>query len=224
MEPLSFLNLVALPVLFGLVGFIEPCSIGSTLVVLKQIEQRSARQQITQTLVFAITRALFIGTAGLLAAALGSMFLGLQKAAWLVLGVFYVALGILYLRGKSGALMRSVGPRLSRLRGARGSVMLGLLFGLNIPACAAPLLLALLAAAAAGSASGATLVGGFVSLAVFGLALSLPLVVAVFFAPARRGLNWLAAQSGRVPLWTGALLILLGAWSIWFGLFVTLEK
>ena len=224
MEPLSFLNLVALPVLFGLFGFIEPCSIGSTLVVLKQIEQRSARQQITQTLVFAITRALFIGTAGLLAAALGSMFLGLQKAAWLVLGVFYVALGILYLRGRSGVLMRSVGPHLSRLRSVRGSVMLGLLFGLNIPACAAPLLLALLVAAAAGSASGATLVGGFVSLAVFGLALSLPLVVAVFFAPARRGLNWIAALSGRVPFWTGALLILLGVWSIWFGLFVTLEK
>lgn len=62
---------------------------------------------------------------------------------------------------------------------------LGLLFGLNVPACAAPLLLALLAGTAA--APGVTLLGGFVSLAVFGLALSLPLVVAVLI-PAARGL------------------------------------
>jgi copper chaperone CopZ len=64
---------------------------------------------------------------------------------------------------------------------------------------------------------------GFVSLALFGLALSLPLVVAVLFAPARRGLDWLASLTGRVPLWTGVLLIALGLWSVWFGLFVRLE-
>jgi cytochrome c-type biogenesis protein len=124
---------------------------------------------------------------------------------------------------KAGVLMRSLGPNLSRLRSVRGSVMLGLLFGLNIPACAAPLILALLGAAAAGGTTGATLASGFVSLAVFGLALSLPLVVAVFFEPARRGLDWLAALSRRIPLWTGMLLIALGAWSVWFALFVNLQ-
>ena len=212
-----------LPILFGLVGFVEPCSIGSTLVMIKQIEQRTPGQQIAQTVVFAVTRALFIGSAGLLAAALGSVFLGLQKAAWLLLGVVYIALGILYLTGKAGLLMRSFGPRLSRLQSVRGSVMLGLFFGLNIPACAAPLILALLGAAAAGGASGATLVSGFVSLALFGLALSLPLVLAVSFAPARRSLDWLAAQSRRLPFWTGILFVALGAWSVWFGLYVSLE-
>lgn len=212
-----------LPILFGLVGFVEPCSIGSTLVMIKQIEQRTPGQQIAQTVVFAVTRALFIGSAGLLAAALGSVFLGLQKAAWLLLGVVYIALGILYLTGKAGLLMRSFGPRLSRLQSVRGSVMLGLFFGLNIPACAAPLILALLGAAAAGGASGATLVSGFVSLALFGLALSLPLVLAVSFAPARRSLDWLAALSRRLPFWTGILFVALGAWSVWFGLYVSLE-
>jgi cytochrome c-type biogenesis protein len=75
----GFLNLVALPVLFGLFGFVEPCTIGSTLVLVKQLEERTAAQRIAQTLVFALTRAVFIGGAGLLAAALGSAFLGLQK-------------------------------------------------------------------------------------------------------------------------------------------------
>jgi cytochrome c-type biogenesis protein len=47
--------------------------------------------------------------------------------------------------------------------------------------------------------------------------------VAVLFAPARRLLDWLAGLSGRLPLWTGLLLVALGAWSIWFGLFVSLK-
>ena len=61
-------------------------------------------------------------------------------------------------------------------------------------------------------------------LALFGLALSLPLVIAVLFERARRALDWLASLTGRVPRWTGLLLIVLGLWSAWFGLFVTLEN
>lgn len=85
---------------------------------------------------------------------------------------------------------------------------MGLLFGLNIPACAAT------------GASGATLAAGFGSLAVFGFALSAPLVAAVLFARARRLLDWLARWTGRFPKWSGVLLIALGAWSIRFGLYV----
>jgi cytochrome c-type biogenesis protein len=102
----------------------------------------------------------------------------------------------------------------------RGSAGLGVLFGLNIPACAAPLLAALLAAAAATGASGATVTAGFTALAIFGFFLSAPLIVAVFSARARRLLDWLAHQAGRFPKWSGVVLIALGAWSIWFGLFV----
>jgi cytochrome c-type biogenesis protein len=102
----------------------------------------------------------------------------------------------------------------------RGSAALGVLFGLNIPACAALLLFALLAAAAAGGSAGATAASGFVALGLFGLALSLPLIAAVLFERARRALDWLAGLSGRLPFWTGLLLAALGLWSIWFGLFV----
>lgn len=35
-------TLVALPIGLGLVGFIEPCSIGSTLVFIKYIEGKTA--------------------------------------------------------------------------------------------------------------------------------------------------------------------------------------
>ncbi|MDP9414360.1 MAG: hypothetical protein M3Q08_09780 [Pseudomonadota bacterium] len=219
MEP-TFTSLVALPIGLGLLGFVEPCSIGSTLVFIKHIEGKDGSAKLAQVGLFALVRAVFIGLLGVLAVMLGTAFFGLQRVAWIVLGAAYVALGLLYLTGRAGILMRSLGPSMARLSDARGSATLGLLFGLNIPACAAPLVFALLGAAAAGGAAGATLASGFVSLALFGLALSLPLILAVLFAPARRALDWLAGLSRRMPFWTGLLLVALGAWSIWFALAV----
>jgi len=216
-------SLVLLPVGLGVLGFIEPCSLGSTLIFVKVLEGVDAKGKLVQVGIFALVRALFTGVLGMLAVIVGSAFLGFQRAAWVVLGALYVLLGVLYVTGKAGTLMVALGPSLTRLSDARGPAALGVLFGLNIPACAAPLISALLAAAAAGGASGATLAGGFVSLALFGIALSLPLIVAVLFEPARRALDWLGALSRRLPFWTGVILSALGLWSIWFGVFARLE-
>lgn len=214
-------NLFVLPAALGLIGFIEPCSIGSTLIFIEHLERKVVARKLAEAMLFAVTRALFIGVLGVLAVLLGTAFLGLQQGAWIVLGTIYVLIGGLYLAGRTQVLMLSVGPSLARVSGAQGSIGLGVLFGLNIPACAAPLLLILLGAAAASGATGATLAAGFVSLAVFGFALSLPLVVAVLFAPARAALDWLAGLSRRMPFWTGIVLVGLGLWSIGFGLFAT---
>ena len=67
--------------------------------------------------------------------------------------------------------------------------------------------------------SGATVLARFVSLALFGIALSIPLIAVVLFASAQRGLDWVAGLSRRLPFWTGLLFIVLGMWSIVFGLF-----
>ncbi|MBN8905886.1 MAG: hypothetical protein J0H99_04505, partial [Rhodospirillales bacterium] len=174
--------------------------------------------KLAQVGVFAANSAVFIGLLGVLAVVLGTAFVGFQRAAWVGLGAVYVLIGLLCLTGRAGAMMVSLGPGLARLSDTRGSAALGLLLGLNVPPCAGPLLLALLGTAAAGGASGATLASGFVSLALFGLAMSLPLVLAVLFAPARRALDWLAGLSRRLPVWTGLLLVALGAWSIKLGL------
>lgn len=217
--------LVLLPIGLGLLGFLEPCSMGSNLAFIRFIEGRDAAAKALQVTVFALTRALLVGALGLGAAVVGTAFVGFQKAVWIALGVLYVALGAALCAGKAGALMRTLGPSLSRLSDARGSAGLGVLFGLNVPACAAPLIFALLGTAAAGSAGpGSHLLEGFASLGLFGLALSLPLVMAVLWAPARRLLDRLAGLSVRVPLWAGALLVLLGLWSIAFGLFVDVES
>jgi cytochrome c-type biogenesis protein len=222
MSEFDLFQLVALPVGLGLLGFVEPCSIGSSMILVKVIEDQSAATRIAQVGVFALTRALLIGALGALAALIGTVFLDLQKGAWLLLGLLYIAVGTFYAVGKAGFLMRSFGPSLSRLVGLRGSIGLGLLFGLNIPACAAPLIFALLGAAALGGSVGGTVALGFVSLGLFGLALSAPLILAVFWERGRRLLDRLARLSVRVPIVIGLVLIGLGLWSVYFGLFVDL--
>lgn len=217
----SLIAAILLPVGLGLFGFIEPCSIGSTLVFIKVMEGRSAAVKIWQIGVFTATRALFIGALGAVAVLVGSAFIGFQKAMWIGLGALYIGLGLLFVANRASYVMTSIGPSLARIGDVRGSAALGVLFGFNIPACSAPLLFALLGTAAASGVSGATLANGFWSLALFGFALSLPLAVAVLVPAARRALDWLAGMSRRVPRWTGIVLIALGIWSIWFGLFVT---
>ncbi len=217
----SLVTAVLLPIGLGLFGFIEPCSLGSTLVFVKVMEGRPAGVRLRQVGVFAATRALFIGALGAAAVLAGSAFIGFQKAMWIGLGIFYAALGLPLVANRARYVMTALGPSLTRLGDLRGSALLGLLFGLNIPACAAPLLFALIGAAAGGGASGATLAEGFRSLALFGLALSLPLAVVVLIPAARGALDRLAGLSGRAPRWSGIVLIALGAWSIGFGLLVT---
>ena len=220
MNEFGLFQLLVLPAALGLVGFVEPCSIGSSLLFVKYLEDKPAAEKVRQTAFFAATRAAFIGGLGVVAVAVGGAFVSFQKSAWVVLGVLYALVGVLLLTGHARRVMVAVGPGIAKLAGARGSAGMGVLFGLNIPACAAPLLAALLGAAAATGASGAALTAGFVSLAVFGVALSAPLVAAVFFERARRAIDVLAHWAGRFPKWSGVVLILLGAWSIRFGLFV----
>jgi cytochrome c-type biogenesis protein len=215
--------LLIVPLGLGLLGFIEPCSIGATLIFIKFLEGKSASTKLAQVGVLAITRALFTGLMGVVAVMLGTALIGFQKAAWIALGGGYVLIGLFYVTDSNRALMMSFGPSIPKFSGTRSSAALGVLFSLNIPACAGPLIFAVLGAAAAGGASGATVAAGFVSLAVFGLTLSLPLVAAVLFRPARQALDWLAGLSGRVPFWTGVVLIALGLWSLWFGLFVDVK-
>jgi cytochrome c-type biogenesis protein len=218
----GIVSLVVLPLGLGLLGFIEPCSIGASLLFVKYLEGKSEAMKIVETTVFILTRALFIGALGAIAGLIGAAFIDAQKGFWILLGMLYLGLGAALMFGRLSSLMRSLGPSLSRLRGAHGSASLGVLFGLNIPACAAPLLFALFAMAALGGKGEAAL-RGFVMLGLFGFALSLPLGLAVLWPGGRTLLDRLAGLSQRTPLLTGVVLAALGLWSIYFGLSVDLE-
>lgn len=216
------IEVALLSISLGLLGFVEPCSMGSNLILVKHLEQRPYRSALLQIGVYTVVRALFMGVLGAAAALIGAYFFGLQRAMWIGLGAVYLGLGLLYLCGRQGWLIDRLGSLLSRASGARGSAALGLLFGLNVPACAVPLIVVLLGLNASQASAGNAPLQGFVSLLLFGLALSAPLVLAVLWSPARRGLDWLAGLSVRLPRWTGAVLAALGLWSIGFGLFAHL--
>lgn len=214
-------NLVLLPLGLGLIGFVEPCSVGSSLLFVKYVEGQNRVAKVAHAAIFMLTRALFIGAMGAGAGLFGAVFIDLQKGGWLFLGAAYILLGVVFVLGKGDFLARTIGLGLARVSGKRGSAALGVLFGLNIPACAAPIIFALLGGAAVGTGASAT--RGFITLALFGLALSLPLVTALLFGSARRVLDRLAGLSVRMPLWTGVVFVALGLWSVYFGLFVNLE-
>jgi cytochrome c-type biogenesis protein len=211
----DLLNLIVLPIALGLVGFIEPCSIGASLLFLKSVEPNSPGVRVALAAVFTVTRALFLGAWGAAAAVMGTVFLQFQRGGYIMLGALYVVLGVIYLTGQSPRLMRSLGPSLSRASTVRGSAALALLFGLNVPACSLPLLGALLASAAIIGA--AKIVEGFLMLTLFGLGLSLPLLVAIALPAAQRFLERLLGYSARIPILVGLLFVVLGVWSVSFG-------
>lgn len=208
--------LIALPLGLGLLGFVEPCTVGSSLLFLYYLEGRSANEQLRQTLIFAFVRALLMGLLGVAAVMVGAAFVDFQRSAWVFMGAAYLLLGVAYLTGHVDRLKRSAGLRLGKLQGHRGAALIGAIFAFNIPACAGPLLLALLGTAAVAEANNYG--RGFLMLAVFGLALSVPIAAAVVWAPGRKILERLGAYSASAPKIIGALFLLLGAWSIRFAL------
>jgi cytochrome c-type biogenesis protein len=218
-EPLW--TLLLMPMALGLLGFIEPCSIGASLLFLKSVEGNTPAVKVMQAGVFTLTRAVLIGLLGALAAVVGTVFLGFQRFGYVLLGTVYVVLGIIYLSGHASKMTRSFGPSLGRLSTVRGSAAMAAFFGLNVPACSTPLLAAVLSSAAV---AGAKVGQGFLMLALFGFALSLPLLLAMMFEPAQRLIEWLGRYSMRVPVLIGALFVLLGAWSIRFGVVAPWSK
>lgn len=209
-------SLLVLSFSLGLLGFVEPCSIGSSLVFIRFVERNPARTRAAQATMFMITRALFLGMLGGLAAIVGAAFAAVQQFGWIILGCIYIALGLIYLTRNAGILMHALGPRVDRLSGMRGALALAVLFGLNVPACAAPLLAAMLGPAAL--LGGANIAQGFLLLAVFGLALSAPLVIALLVPGTRRLLDRFSAFARRMPVFLGLLLLALGVWSVYSGL------
>jgi len=212
----SFATHFLLPVSLGLLGFIEPCAIGSHMVVLGVLAGQSKGRRIASLLLFAATRTVALGIVGVIVALIGQQFAVGQKTFWLFFGVAYVLLGALYFAGKGSALLQGIGSGHRLQQSRRGAVALGVLFGLNVPACAAPLLFAVAASAAGADAYTV----GFVTMALFGLALSVPLLVIALAPKLSRALDRMRLAPPWVRRCVGALLVGAGLWSIWFGLFV----
>lgn len=199
-----------LPIGLGLLGFLEPCSLGANILFLNLLAKADAGRRVREALVFTATRTLFLGLLGAFGALAAQPLARAQAGYSLILGGLYIGLGLASLAAVwKWTLPASIDPGQLLTRWAGRAAPLGVLFGLTAPACAAPLFLALVGLAGAGGAA-----RGFITLGLFGLALSAPLVAVAASRRAdallRRAQTWAA----RVPSVAGLVLIGLGVLSI----------
>lgn len=201
---------VLLPVGLGLLGFLEPCSLGANILFLNLQAKLDTARRVGEALVFTGTRALFLGTIGALGALVAQPLARAQAGYSLILGGLYIALGLASLAGTwNWTLPPAVDPGQLLARWAGRAAPLGVIFGLTAPACAAPLFLALVGQAGPGGAA-----RGFMMLGLFGLALSAPLVVIAASRRAGALLHRLRQWAGGAPAVAGIALIGLGVLSI----------
>ena len=207
---------LVLPVGLGLLGFIEPCAIGSHMVVLGALAARSKAQRAVALFLFVATRTVAMGAVGGVVALIGERFITGQKMFWFLFGAAYVTLGAFYYAGKAAVLSQGLRANSHLPDGNRGAVALGTLFGLSVPACAAPLLFAV----TAGGAGAGTFTLGILTMGLFGLSLSAPLLLVVAVPRLAHALQVVRGAPPWGRRTVGALLVGMGLWSIWFALFV----
>jgi len=208
----SELYFLALAFGLGLLGFVEPCSVGAHGIFLGYLQKKSRGARLRETVKFALVRSTALGIFGVGIALLGNLIFSAQKGFWLFLGLLYLALGlavILDARFRWGLFGR-LSPGRVLPRGKDRSLGLGVLFGLNLPACAYPLMLALLGQSAISGA-----VWGFAILFVFGLALSLPLVPLALSGRTAKLLAGLTRFGRVAPYAIGVVLLAISAYVLY---------
>ncbi len=209
-------TLVLLPLGLGLFGFLEPCTIGGHLVFLDTQAGRSRRQKVSAVLVFIAARAMLTGLFGAALGALGAVLIDAQTWLWIGFGVVYLLIGLAFLARSTGRMRRRIRLAPETWRHARNPVVLGLAFGLSIPACAAPILFGLIGLAA----TTGSILAGFGMMALFGLGLSLPLLGIALVPRLANALTRLGQKMKGKGWILGLIFVALGLWSIWFGLYV----
>ncbi len=209
-------ELLLLPIGLGLLGFIEPCTVGGHLLFIGSQIERSISERLNAVLAFVATRSLVSGLAGGLIAFLGQTIITAQTGIWLIFGVIYLVIGTAFLVGSARFVKRGFSLSPARWKRAQNPFVMGLAFGLNIPACAAPILFGLLGLAA----TTGTVATGFTMMFVFGLFLSSPLALFAAVPKLATSLDALGEKMKQMRWLIGVIFALLGLWSIWFGLYV----
>lgn len=199
---------VIFPFLLGLLGFIEPCSLGANLIFLQYLLSYNLKVQLFHVLLFTLTRASFLSLLGVLAALVGQHVIAIQGHYVSFLGLLYLIFGlIILLRGQTWRFTLPF-PRLPE---RSLPILLGGAFGLAVPACASPLILVL----TGGAALSGQLWFGFSSLFIFGLGLSVPLVIAVWSDAAREAMTRIAQRyPKRLEYLVGGVLVVAGLYTL----------
>jgi cytochrome c-type biogenesis protein len=196
---------ILIPLIFGLIGFVEPCSLGINIIFLNRIKGLKRVKRISETLIFSLVRGFFLALVGLSGAFVGSKIIAIQSSFFLILGGIYILLGVL-------AVINMYGPtfkyeiNMSKYIKNEGSIALGVVFGLIIPACAISLVLALIGKAILFG----NLLEGFISLFIFGIGLSSPLLLISCFDKSSEIIAKTADRAKKIPWLAGMVLIGVG--------------
>lgn len=206
---MSVFNLVVLPVALGLVGSITPCALGINAVFLGYVMGKDRWTRLWQGALMALSRALSLMLLGLLFAIIGeqvkSFLFGYQR----LIAFSLIALGALLILSYHRAVsLPSLSLGSHRFKDSPGGALaLGAVFGLDIPACTSPMVLALLAQ----TVFVGDLAFGAITLFLFGLAMSLPVLVLALFEGANRTFTGFAQRwKGTFYHGAGLLLIVVG--------------
>lgn len=198
-------DVLIIPFLLGLLGFFEPCSLGANSIFLAHTRKLGKAAKLGEALLFLLVRAAVLSLLGLSIAFIGKQLFTFQASYFVILGVFYAMLGAAHVYAQHKGIALPTLNILPRVHKAN-IVVMAIVFGMVIPACAIPLLLALLGR----TLLVGELLNGWLSLFSFGIALSVPLT---FLAMSERAHVILAAlrnKTARIPYLAGILLILLG--------------
>lgn len=166
--------------------------------------------RLAQWTLLATVRAALLTGLGLLFGLVGEVVGEMAAIYQQIINVSLIVLGIIFIVSRFRRLplpaVNLASP--TAFRGRRSILAMGFLFGLDISACIAPLLLALMAQ----TILIGNWFGGMVALYIFGVALSLPALAVLFVEGADR---WLQEMSRRYRTAfyyvAGGLLILFGA-------------
>ena len=208
---MDFYNIIIIPMVFGLIGFLEPCSLGINIVFLHRTSSYKRGKRIKEALLFTLVRGFVLAGMGLSAAFIGSRFIKVQSSIFVAMGVVFVIAGALNLVNYFKPIFGRI--NFSRYFAKRGSASMGLIFSLIIPACAVPIVLALIGR----SVVTGILFEGFLSLFIFGIFLSVPLVVLTYFEKSNEIIVKISDRLKNISWLAGILLIVIGVLTIMSG-------
>jgi len=199
--------------LTGLGGAFTPCTMGTNIVMIQHLNKKARAERLREWLIFATMRAIFLAAIGLLLGYLGHIVTDFTWWFQMLVNIGIVVLGIIFILGKNRPILPGLNLAAKLKIGKNMSAAaLGSLFGLNITACIAPLVLAIVAKAVL---AGNVLWSGL-ALFIFGIMLSLPILVAIFNENASQWISNIGQRYRKIlyPL-VGAVLIFLGLFEIY---------
>ncbi|MEE8400922.1 MAG: cytochrome c biogenesis protein CcdA [Candidatus Hydrothermarchaeaceae archaeon] len=214
-------DLLVLPLFWGLIGSVEPCSIGINSIFLAHTNKFERSRRILEALKFTLARALILALIGLTAAFAGNRFFSFQSSYNIAFGIFYIFLGIVLIISRKWSIPMpniDISQILKRKTFSEGNktLAMGAAFGFAIPVCAVPFIAALLGK----SLLSGDLFFGFLSLFIFGTALSLPLLPLSYSEKGHAIMGKIAKKSYLTYYIGGLALIVLGIFTIYSWVFV----